>query len=287
MSSTARSASRARAASQISRCSSAACCARSGRVGGQGRRTSTGRARTRRTAGGGSARASGCRPPRTGRRGRRRARPSSRRSACRPRSCVGVPASRWWADDEVGLPVDVALGDRLAQGQRLDLDAHPRQVAQVLEREGSDAEPSLRGGLDEVLGRQSGDRFPHDAEADAVLLGEVPRAGCATRAAGGPTGCRRAAPCRRPRRGSGPVVVVPCANHTLRTKICGNRSSRLVQTCRRAMQLARPSRSAFSEPGHGAASRSCRERRSASTSDGSGAVPNRAKSGRCSAATTP
>jgi hypothetical protein len=40
--------------------------------------------------------------------------------------------------------------------------------------QGSNAEASLWCGDDEVLGRQSGDRFPHDAEADAVLVGEVP-----------------------------------------------------------------------------------------------------------------
>ena len=77
--------------------------------------------------------------------------------------------------DDVGLPVDVALGDRLAQGERLDLDADPGQVAQVRQREGSDPEPALRGGLDEVLRRQSSDRFTHDAQTHVVLLGEVPQ----------------------------------------------------------------------------------------------------------------
>ena len=57
-----------------------------GRYGPAASPTSTGRARTRRTTGGGSARGWGCRPRRTARRGRRRARPSSPGSACRPRS---------------------------------------------------------------------------------------------------------------------------------------------------------------------------------------------------------
>ena len=88
---------------------------------------------------------------------------------------VGVPASRWWAETTSASQFDVARGDRLAQGERLDLDADPGQVTQVRQREGSDPEPALRGGLDEVLRRQSSDRFTHDAQTHVVLLGEVPQ----------------------------------------------------------------------------------------------------------------
>jgi hypothetical protein len=75
--------------------------------------------------------------------------------------------------DEVGFPSDVALGDRLPQCERLELDAHPREVPEVVERERPDAVAPLWRGFDELLTRQAGHRFAHDAEAHAVLLRDL------------------------------------------------------------------------------------------------------------------
>ena len=75
--------------------------------------------------------------------------------------------------DEVGFPRDVALGDRLPQCQRLELDPHPGEIVEVVEGERADAEAALGRRLHQVLAGESGDRLAHDAEADAVLLGDL------------------------------------------------------------------------------------------------------------------
>jgi hypothetical protein len=74
--------------------------------------------------------------------------------------------------DEIGFPRDVALRDRLAQRQALELDTDPREVLEVFDRQWPDAEAALRCRLDEVLAGEAGYRFTDDAQAHAVLLRE-------------------------------------------------------------------------------------------------------------------
>ena len=68
---------------------------------------------------------------------------------------VGVPASRWWAETTSAsqLTSPAAIDWRRASVSIWSAD--PRQVTHVRQREGSDPEPALRAGLDEVLRRQS------------------------------------------------------------------------------------------------------------------------------------
>jgi hypothetical protein len=69
---------------------------------------------------------------------------------------------------QVGLARHITLGDRLAKCKPLQLAAHPREVVKMLDRERPDPVPALRSGSDELLAGDTGSRFSHDAQADAV-----------------------------------------------------------------------------------------------------------------------
>ena len=70
---------------------------------------------------------------------------------------------------QAGLPAHITMRYRVLEAQQLDLEAHGRQVLEVLGRDWSDAKAALRLGDDQAFGREPGKRLANRTQADVEV----------------------------------------------------------------------------------------------------------------------